>query len=190
MGQLEQKARQRLHNSRLQRSVLAVVESVAELTTGMLTGSIYKMYKFADRTEQKKKYRSILAARERLVKNGLLRRNGKFVELTAKGREKLREWEKCDYKLPRLKQWDGKWRVLIFDIPEKRKVLREKLRNTLHSIGFKWLQDSVWIYPFDCENFITLLKADFKIGKDVLYLIAEAVENDRKLRDYFEVYTK
>lgn len=190
MGKMEQKARERLHNSRLQRSVLAAAESIAELTTGMLAGSIYKMYKLVDRREQQKKYRSILAARERLITNGLLQRNGKFVELTARGKEKLREWEKCDYKLPHHKQWDGKWRVLIFDVPEKRKKLREKLRNTLRAIGFKWLQDSVWIYPFDCEDFITLLKADFKIGKDVLYLIAEAVENDRKLRDYFGVYTK
>lgn len=187
---MEKKSRERLHNSRLQRAVLATAESVENLTTGMLAGSVYKMYKLIDRHEQKRKYRSILSARERLITHGLLRRNGVFVELTAKGKEKLREWEKRDYQLPRPEKWDGKWRVLIFDIPEKRKELREKVRNTLRAIGFKWLQDSVWVYPFDCEDFIALLKADFCIGKDLLYIIADAIENDRKLRDYFEVYTK
>ncbi len=187
---MEKRSKERLHNSRLQRAVLAAAESIAELSTGMLTRSIYTMYKLVDRRERERKYRSILAARERLLKNGLLRRAGKFVELTTKGREKLREWEKHDYQLPHPKKWDGKWRVLIFDIPERRKELREKVRNTLRAIGFKWLQDSVWVYPFDCEDFVTLLKADFHIGKDLLYIIAEAIENDRKLRDHFEVYTK
>lgn len=78
--------------------------------------------------------------------------------------------------------------MLIFDIPEKQRELRDKVRNTLQAIGFKCLQDSVWVYPHDCENFIALLKADFKIGRDLLYVIAEAIENDRALRDYFGVY--
>ena len=79
--------------------------------------------------------------------------------------------------------------MLIFDIPERQRELRDKVRNTLKTIGFKQLQQSVWIYPFDCEDFITLLKMDFKIGKNLLYLVAEALEYDRHLRDYFEVYT-
>ena len=185
---LEKKVMERVRNTRLQRTMLAAAESLVEMTTQMLAGSVYKMYKMMDSAEQKKKYRSVLAARERLVKNGLLRRNKKFLELTLKGKEKLCEWKKCEYKLPQPEKWDGKWRVLIFDIPEKQKELRDKVRNTLQAIGFKWLQDSVWVYPHDCEDFIALLKADFKIGKDLLYVIAEAIENDRALRDYFEVY--
>ena len=122
------------------------------------------------------------------MKNGLLRWNKRFLELTAKGKEKLREWKRCEYKILCPEKWDGKWRVLIFDIPEKQKHLRNKVRVTLWAIGFKHLQHSVWVYPHDCEDFVSLLKADFKIGKNLLYVIVEAIENDRVLRDYFEVY--
>lgn len=190
MGRMEQKVREDIRRTELQRTMLSVAQSVSDLTAEMLTGSIYKMYKLMDHNTRRRKYRSVLAARERLVRNGLLRWSGRFLELTKKGKEKLREWEHFNYQLPRPETWDGRWRVLIFDIPEKRKWLRNRLRDTLYAVGFKRLQKSVWVYPHDCEDFITLLKADFKIGKDLLYLIVEGLENDTHLRDYFGVYTK
>ncbi len=187
---MEQKTRERAKRTELQRAVLSVAQSLGDFTTEALCGSIYKMYKLMDQSARRRKYRSVLAARERLVNHGFLRRNGKFLELTEKGRKKLREWEHYNYKPPRPKKWDGRWRILIFDIPERRRWLRDRLRDTLHAVGFKQLQRSVWVYPFDCEDFITLLKADFKIGKDVLYLIVEGLENDAHLRDYFGVYAE
>lgn len=188
MGQLEKQVLERARNSWLQRAVLRAAESVEMLTTAGLCGSIYKMYKILDQAEQRRKYNSILVSRKRLLAHGLLKQNGKFLELTSKGKKLLTEWQKHDYKLPPTAKWDGKWRVLIFDIPENRRETRDKVRNTLRAIGFKKLQQSVWVYPFDCEDFVTLLKADFKIGKDLLYLIAEGLEYDRNLRDHFNVY--
>ena len=73
----------------------------------------------------------------------------------------------------------------MFDIREERKRLREKVRQTLISLGFKRLQDSVWVHPYDCEDIIMLLKSDFKIGKDLLYIIADTIENDTRLRKDF-----
>ncbi len=189
MGRMEQKIRVRVKHTELQRSVLSIAQSVSDLTAEMLTGSICKMYRLMDRNARRRKYRSILAARERLLRAGFLRRDGGFLELTVKGERKLHEWERHHYKLPRAAKWDGRWRILIFDIPEKRRWIRDRIRDTLHAVGFKQLQRSVWVYPFDCEDFITLLKADFKVGKDLLYLIVEGLENDAPLRDYFEVYT-
>lgn len=189
MGILEKKVQENIKGTKLQRAILKVAESAELLTTAGLSGSVYKMYRLIDRAEQKRKYRSILAARERLVAGKYLNWEGRHITLTEKGRKILQTWEQRNYRVPTPSKWDGKWRVLIFDVPEERKTLREKIRNTLRAIGFKRLQDSVWVYPFDCEDFITLLKTDFKIGKDVLYLIAEAVENDKELRDHFQVYT-
>ena len=93
-----------------------------------------------------------------------------------------------EYQLPLHKRWDGKWRILIFDIPERRKILREKIRNTLHSVGFVRLQDSVWAYPYDCEDFVALLKADFRVGNDLLYMIVEELEGGRRLQEQFDIH--
>ena len=75
--------------------------------------------------------------------------------------------------------------MLVFDIPEYRRSLREKIRLTLLNIGFVRLQDSVWIYPYDCEDLVNLLKVDFQVGKDLLYLIVDSIENDRNFRKSF-----
>src|SRR3989344_8037936 len=125
-------------------------------------------------------------ARSRMVERGLLvSREGK-VFLTLKGKKILRRWELQHYKLPKPKNWDHKWRLLIFDIPEKRRAQRAQIRQTLETVGFERLQDSVWLYPYPCEQLVALIKADFNIGKDLLYLTVERLENDLPWRRYFE----
>ena len=97
----------------------------------------------------------------------------------------MRKWEFADFKFNKPRKWDKKWRVIIFDIPEKKKKVRDHLTSLFRQTGIKKLQDSVWIYPYDCEDIIALLKTDFGIGKDLLYLIVEELENDKYLREEF-----
>jgi len=47
------------------------------------------------------------------------------------------------------KRKDGKWIMIIFDIPQKRKKDRELLRGILQNAGYKMFQQSVWISPYD-----------------------------------------
>jgi len=127
----------------------------------------------------------------KLIQEGYLELEHKggraYVHLTEKGEHfaALMHEGKLAPKKP--KRWDGKWRLLIFDIPEKRRRAREQIRATLVTLGFVRLQDSVWAYPYDCEDFMTILKADFRIGKDVLYIIADQIEYDAPLRTYFNL---
>jgi len=105
--------------------------------------------------------------------------------LTKEGEKVLRKWELADYSLRRPKKWDGKWRMIIFDIPEKKRKVRKQIATLFNQAGFYRLQDSVWIYPYDCEDVIGLLKTDLGIGKDLLYIIANEIENDHRLRHEF-----
>lgn len=126
----------------------------------------------------------------KLQKRGLAeveRRDGNpFVCLTKKG-----EWELLKYKLKektlKKKKWDGKWRLVIFDIRESRRLIRDRIRSDIVTFGFVRLQDSVWVYPYDCEDLIALLKAHCKIGEEVLYLISEKIENDDWLKRKFNL---
>lgn len=114
--------------------------------------------------------------------------NGKFLRLTPLGEQRLRALNLTKIHAHQKKRkWDKKWRMIIFDIPASKNALRNKIRYTLQEIGFYKLQHSVWIYPYDCENLITMLKVDFKIGKDVLYIIADQIENDRALKAHFDL---
>jgi hypothetical protein len=53
--------------------------------------------------------------------------------------------------------------------------------------GFVRLQDSVWVYPYDCEDIITLLKAEYRIGDDMRYMIVDSIERDSALRRHFKL---
>ena len=50
------------------------------------------------------------------------------------------------------KRKDGKWVMLIFDVPEKQKKARDLLRSILHNLGYKLFQKSVWISPYDISE--------------------------------------
>lgn len=109
-----------------------------------------------------------------------------FLRLTQKG-----EWELLKYKLREKtlekKKWDGKWRLVIFDVKEFKRGVRDIIRENIVSFGFVRLQNSVWVYPYDCEDVIVLLKAHCHIGKEVLYLIVEKIENDTWLKEKFSL---
>ena len=104
------------------------------------------------------KRQAIATAKFRLIRDGFLKRDSRgFISLTEKGLDKLRKHEIANYELIVPRFWDRKWRVIIFDIPEYRRYTRAKVRNTLLTIGFYRLQDSVWVFPFDCAELMTLL---------------------------------
>ncbi len=57
----------------------------------------------------------------------------------------------------------------------------------MRELGFVRLQDSVWVFPYSCEEFLALLKAELKIGTSVLYMVVEEIENDKHLREHFNL---
>ncbi len=125
-----------------------------------------------------------------LLKTGLLKiviKNGKnFVSLTDKGERKLLYYKITEKKREH-KKWDGKWRVVVFDVWENTRSKRDILRYEIRNFGFIQLQRSVWIYPYDCADFIELLKADLSFGKNIRYLLVEKLDHDEKLRKHFGV---
>ena len=76
----------------------------------------------------------------------------------------------------------------MFDIREKRRKSRSQLRLLLAGAGFLRLQDSVWIYPYPCDEFIGLVRAHLKSGTgEMLSFVAEALESDKRLREHFRL---
>jgi len=134
--------------------------------------------------------RKIARALERLRKNRLIiitEKDGKFkVELTEKGKRKVKEIQFENMKIEKPKVWDGKWRVVIFDIPEKyKKRARDALREKLKALGFYPLQKSVWVIPYPCEKEIQFLCELFDITPYVNIIITENIYNDVKLKKHF-----
>ena len=109
------------------------------------------------------------------------------VRLTKKGVQELDHYKLGTVAIKKPYRWDEKYRVIIFDIKETRRVIRDQLRDWLINLGFVRLQQSVWVHPYECKEIISLLKAHFHIGKDVLYMTVDILENDRWLKEHFDL---
>jgi len=188
MGVLEKESKTRSRRANIQKLMLASVAVAGGISVALVAPGVLGAMGKLGLIPSARQLEIIKRSRSRLVARGLLVYQGNMLRLTAKGEQVLRRLELHDFKLRKPKRWDRKWRILIFDIPEHRKGLRQKIRYTLKAIGFVRLQDSVWAYPYDCEDLVTLLKADFKVGKDLLYLIVDSLEYDKPLKEYFGLH--
>lgn len=84
-------------------------------------------------------------------------------------------------------RWDGRWRIVIFDIWERRRKVRDKLRILLRKAGFYKIQDSVWVHPYDCAELVAFMRAEMRLGQGIVYIIAEGIENDSNIRRHFDL---
>jgi len=104
-----------------------------------------------------------------------------IVSLSEKGR--LRALNLSFRRLCNKKEkWDGKWRMVAFDIPEDYKKGRNALRYRLVKGGFYELQESVFLYPYNCEKEIKALVQLFKLEKYVRFALLEYIDNEEDIK--------
>jgi phenylacetic acid degradation operon negative regulatory protein len=84
-------------------------------------------------------------------------------------------------------KWDGKWRVIIFDVAEERRNNRDFLRTRLKWLGFKELQKSVWVFPYDIKKDIEELMeiSKYNCRGDIRFLTVEKIGEDNDLKKWF-----
>jgi CRISPR/Cas system-associated endoribonuclease Cas2 len=188
MGKLEKRARE-WKKGDVQKAMLAALGIVGLLAVTALAPNTLQLLRYIPASHYRFS-RYARTAASRLVAKGQAvwtEENGKrFLRITPKGKREIAfEQAKVALETRKKKRWDERWRMVVFDIPERRRRVRGRLRLVMQEVGFVRLQDSVWVYPYDCEDFIALLKAELKIGKDVLYAIADTIEYDRAIRTHF-----
>lgn len=119
---------------------------------------------------------SLAQALKRLREKGFVEKttlkdeNKIILKLTEAGREFLL-LSKSDDQV----EWDGKWRMVIFDIPENKRLVRDILRSRLKLWGFKPWQKSVWASKKNITNKLRQLIKELKIGDWVLVFESDNV---------------
>lgn len=96
---------------------------------------------------------------------------------------KLLDLENLTVERPR--NWDGKWRVVFFDIPEKERRARNALREKLYDLGFYEMQKSVFVLPYECRDEINFVVSVFNIKPYVQYAEMIKPTNELELRRFF-----
>lgn len=187
MGKLEEENRKLTRKTRIQEALLLTIASGGRLGADLIVGQVIESLFGLETPFSRRRSEVIKSAASRLRKRGLITFEGGYYRLTTEGEKLLNKWQLSQYKIKRPKKWDRKWRVIIFDIPEKKRAARTEVRRILIEAGFQRLQDSVWVYPYDCEDVIGLMKTDLGVGKYLLYMIVDQIENDRFLRMDFDL---
>ena len=187
MGKMETESRSRAKRNQLKKIVLETIKAVGILGVGLIAPNVVGAMVKIGLLEHPRRKELIHRSIDRLYAQGLLKHAHGGLMLTEKGLKALLALELKSFQGKKPSSWDGKWRVLIFDIPEEQRKLRDDIRRTLISNGFIRIQDSVWVYPYECEDWVNLWKAELKVGKELLYLIVDSIEGDSLLKRRFDL---
>jgi len=127
-----------------------------------------------------------------LKKRGFLqlKRRGQDVciSLTEEGKKRAGKYQIDDLYIERPEKWDGKWRIVIFDIPNSSDIVRDIFRRKLKEFGFYPFQRSVWIYPFECREEIFFLREFLGANKRQIQILeVSRLEDDSFLRKVFKI---
>lgn len=109
------------------------------------------------------------------------------VKITKNGMIRALTYELETLTLKKPKHWDRKWRVVIFDIRDKYRHVRDLFRMRLGQLGLYRFQESVYVSPYNCFNEIEFLRELYGVAITVRYLLVDKIEDDIYLRRHFEL---
>ena len=124
----------------------------------------------------------------RLARNGWVEKKetpeGTKVIITDKGKKQVLLFQLEELR-PKKEKWDGKWRIVFFDVEEEKRKKRDDLRRYLKKLGLWQMQKSVWVCPYDCEKEIKYLREVLGVPHEVKLGLLERLENERELKEIF-----
>ncbi len=108
------------------------------------------------------------------------------IVLTEKGKTKALTYKFSEMKI-KSKKWDGKWRMVVFDIPEKIRRGRDALRWKIRELGFYELHKSVFVFPYECKDEIDFVIEFFNLRPYTRYGVLESIDNADHLKKIFKL---
>ncbi len=109
------------------------------------------------------------------------------VVLSENGKRKALTYNMDTMTIKKPTAWDGKWRMVMFDIPNKRKKEREVLRSLLKQLGFIKYQESVFIIPYECKSEVDYVVEFFNLRQYVRLLEINKFDDDLVFKKSFDL---
>ncbi len=157
-------------------------------TSPLFIQNLSKGFKKFKKYSNKKVYDTFYRLRQQGFINFYEKNNQIYISLTEKGKKKAGWMQIDNLKLKKPEKWDRKWRILLFDIAEMKRLHREALRGKLMNMGFVMLQKSAWVIPYKCDKEVELLKSFFGLSnKEVRLLTVDDIGDDSEYKKYFHI---
>lgn len=113
------------------------------------------------------------------------KRGTEEIKLTDLGAKQVIKKALEELTLPKHKKWDKKWRIVMFDIPNRHKHARDGLRTRLKLIGFYQLQESVFVFPHQCKEEVDFCTYIYNVPEYVRFAETELLSEDNDLKEHF-----
>ena len=114
-------------------------------------------------------------------------KDGPIVRITQYGVIKALKYKLDEMDIKRRQSWDKKWRIVIFDIANEKRRMRDEFREKLKQLGFYRLQESVFVHAFPCNDEVEFLRQVYGVNIDVTTIIATKIEGEERLKDFFRI---
>ena len=136
--------------------------------------------------------RAILALKKKNLIDLYEKGDRQILEITEGGKKRVLEYKLDEMKIERPKKWDGYWRMISFDIPEKYKKARNALTSKLKDMEIYPLHKSVFICPFEFKNQIDFIGEVFDVRKFINYFLVKNLDDDQEnyLKQYYALKTE
>lgn len=106
---------------------------------------------------------------KRLFEKKVINLGGEEITLTSKGKKLFQVIHLEGIKIRKPKHWDRVWKLVAYDIPDKKKKAREWFRQQLERLDFEMIQESLWVFPYECQEEIAVIAKDLEIADHVIY---------------------
>ena len=165
------------------------------LTTALVAPNALQIFdkplgKLIGQLDERQRRRELRRILHYMKTRGLIRYDRKDYEhgivLTKSGKQRLKRVKLHELAIPRPKNWDKKWRLIFFDIPEAEKSKRNALNFKLKQLGFRQLQISIWVHPFSCRGEIEATCELLGIRKYVTYVEVDQIDGHKLLQKRFK----
>ncbi len=110
-------------------------------------------------------------------------KNTKALKLTNKGKLRI-------IGINKKKKWDGLWRLVAFDIEEIRRKTRNVFRSKLVELGYKPLQKSLWICPYDVSEQLEELIDLLYLKDNARYFVTKIISDQDEYLEMFKLEDK
>jgi len=166
-----------------QKNVLKIIGKSLILASAVFAPNIVQILRPRNAKEKYKHKKTV----KKLFDDKVIYLSGEEIKLTKKGLKLLKIIQIEDIQLTLLDEWDGVWHIVCYDIPEFKKKEREYLRLKLKELNFKFIQKSLWVYPYECKEEIAIISQNLGVAPFVAYLNTDYLPNQEKLICYFNL---
>lgn len=164
------------------------LSSVSPLAGAQLAKGLIKEYLRKNRFRKELFLRDLKRLQTRKIIDYRVLPDGKIeVVLGKRGKQYKLVYDFDNLQLNKEK-WDGKWRIVMFDIPDRKRKARDALRSKLTSLGLYSVQESVFLTPYECEKEIDFICSVFDISREqVLIFYVNNFEGEEKFKHHFKL---